>query len=89
MKKGMMALSLAIVVGLFTTFAYADGSLDGKDLYGDSINDFTQSWGEDNLQYQENNLKRAGEENGYLNNHCGDGYNQGSRRGMGRNHMGW
>lgn len=112
MKKGMMALSLALIVGLFSTFAYADGSLDGKDLYGDTGNVHNRPWGEDLLQYEETYLKKAieenriteesktgeehykyvdefYEENGYLNNHCGDGPNQGHRRGMGRNHMGW
>lgn len=59
----MMALSLALVVGLFSTFAYADGSLDGEDLYGDTMNNHSRPWGEDIVEYQENNLKKAVERN--------------------------
>lgn len=63
MKQGMIALSLALVVGLFSTLTYADGSLDGKDLYGDSMNEHSRPWGEDIVKYEENAMKEARERN--------------------------
>ncbi len=63
MKKGLIVLGLALVVGLFSTFTYADGSLDGKDLYGDSMNEDSRPWGEDIVKYEENAIKMAGERN--------------------------
>ncbi len=63
MKKGMIGLSLALVIGLFSTFSYADGSLDGVNLYGDPIDEHSQPWGEDFMEYRENKLKRAIEVN--------------------------
>lgn len=63
MKKGMIALSLALVVGLFSTFGFADGSLDRIDPYEDSMKEHFRPWGEDIVQYEEDAIREAGERN--------------------------
>lgn len=77
MKKGMIALSLALVVGLFSAFTYADSPEETQGVNMDYRSEKSQQFREDEFH----------ERNGYLNNHCGDGFNR--RKGMGRNHMGW
>ena len=75
MKKNMIGLSLALIIGLFSTFSYADGSLDGVNLYGDPTNNYSQPLGEYYMDEQDKTLKeydnyKFNKNNDNSRNHC-------------------
>lgn len=73
MKKGMIALSLALVLGVFSAFAYADSPVENPGFHmggwedesnynRDFDNEEFRKWREERSEYRKDNLKRAVEE---------------------------